>query len=81
MYIQFNWNWKPKTNLPFSVGEPSVKDDKEDDKLTAEETDSIEGYCSSSPSSDGKQVSTIASKQFTNSSALSAVQFDCEVES
>ncbi len=65
-----------RLSIPFSVGEPKVKDDKEEDKLIAEETDNIDGYCSSSPSSDGKHVSTIASKQLTNSSALSAVQFD-----
>lgn len=65
-----------RLSIPLSVGEPKVKDDKEDDKLIADETDNIDGYCSSSPSSDGKHVSTIASKQLTNSSALSAVQFD-----
>jgi len=58
------------------VGEPKVSEDKDEDKLTADETDNIDGYCSRSPSSDGRQVSTIASKQFTKSSALSAVQLD-----
>lgn len=53
-----------------------MRDDSEEDRLTADETDNMEGYCSKSPSSDGKQVSTMASKQFTNSSALSAVQLD-----
>jgi hypothetical protein len=60
------------------VGEPSVRDDKDEDRFTVEETDNIEGYCSRSPSSEGRHVSTIASKQFTNNSALSAVQFDCK---
>jgi len=58
------------------VGEPNVNDERDEDKFTADETESIEGYCSRSPSSDGRHVSTMASKQFTNSSALSAVQLD-----
>jgi hypothetical protein len=62
---------------PFSVGEPNVSDESDDERLMTEDTDNMDGYGSKSASSDGKQVSTMASKQFTNSSALSAVQLDC----
>lgn len=63
----------------FSVGEPRVKLDIDDDKFMVEETLKVLGYWDkscSSPSSMGKHVSTIASKQFTKSSALS--RFVCD---
>lgn len=58
-----------------SVGEPRVRLERDDERFILDETDSMEGYCTSSisPSSPGKQVSTMASRQFTNNSALSAV--------
>lgn len=53
------------------MGDPSVRLESEDDRFIFDETDSIEGYCAIcwSPSSTGRQVSTMASKQFTNNSA------------
>lgn len=62
----------PDDNLPFSVGEAMVSEDIEEDRL-AEATDSMEGYWANScsrPSSPGRHVSTIASRQFTNSSTF-----------
>lgn len=60
---------------PLSVGDPRVRLESEDDKFIFDETLNIDGYCASSisPSSPGKHVSTIASRQFTNNCALSAV--------
>lgn len=64
--------------ISFSVGDPSVRLERLDERFMLELTLSIDGYCCISPfspsdSSMGKQVSTIASRQFTNSSLLSAV--------
>lgn len=64
--------------ISFSVGEPSVKLDMLDDRFMFELTLNIDGYCCISPfspsvSSMGRHVSTIASKQLTNNSLLSAV--------
>lgn len=64
--------------LPFSVGEARVREDMDEERFT-DATDNIDGYCASSISevsspSAGNAVSTIASKQFTNNSAFSAVQ-------
>lgn len=65
--------------LPLSVGDPSVRLDKEDERFMLDETLSIDGYWTMfcSPSSTGRHVSTIASRQLTNNSAPSTVQFDC----
>lgn len=62
-----------------SVGEPMLRLDMEEDKFMLEETLRVLGYWDmscSSPSSTGRQVSTIASRQFTNSSALSRFVWD-----
>lgn len=64
--------------ISFSVGDPRVRLDRLEDRFMFELTLSIDGYCCISPlspsgSSMGRHVSTIASKQFTNSSLLSAV--------
>ena len=66
---------REELHLPLSVGEARVREDMEEDRL-AEATESIEGKvapgkCSGlSLESAGRQVSTIASRQFTNSSAF-----------
>lgn len=62
----------PETS--FSVGELSVRLDIELDRLRLDDTDNVLGYCDScSVSSPGNPVSTIASRQLTNSSALSGL--------
>lgn len=64
--------------ISFSVGEPRVRLERLEERFIFELTLNIEGYCCISPfspsdSSIGRHVSTIASKQFTNNSLLSAV--------
>lgn len=54
-----------------SVGEASVRLLMEEERLMAEATDRELGYWLSSPSSAGRLVSTMASRQLTNNSALS----------
>lgn len=65
--------WYSGALSSLSVGDPSVKLDIDDERFIVEDTLKVLGYSSSrtSPSSTGKHVSTIASKQLTNSSALS----------
>ena len=67
----------------FSIGEESEMEVREEESLMLELTAmeltlSMLGYCdnSLSVSSRGRQVSTSASRQFTNSSTFSALLFD-----
>ena len=68
------------TEKSLSFGDPSVKLDIEELKFIVEDTLKVHGYSNSctSLSSTDKQVSTIASKQLTNNSALS--RLDCDLE-
>lgn len=64
-----------KDRLPLSIGDPNGREENEDETLLSAVV--LVVMIGSSP---GKQVSTNASRQLTNSSALSAVQFACERE-
>lgn len=63
-----------------SFGEPKVRLDIEELKFIVEDTERVHGYSNSctSLSSTDRHVSTIASRQFTNNSALS--RFDSDLE-
>ena len=73
LYIYISSNYHI---LPFSVGDASDMEVREEESLTFEETESRESYVeTSSASSTGKHVSTNASSVFTNSVTFSALQF------
>lgn len=79
--VDFFQNLKRNKISPLSVGDAKFSDESDEERLILEETDNMEGYWGMSPShsSTGKQVSTIASRQLTKSSALSAVQLDYKI--
>lgn len=68
------FNFSPVTKS-LSLGEPSVREDMDELRFMVDDTLSVHGYSKSTHSADSasldKHVSTIASRQLTNNSALS----------